>query len=45
MGSFGGFYKGEKKKQKKGGKENKQLSSNAPVFVLPEVIVKKKKDQ
>lgn len=44
MGSFGGFYKGDKKKQKKG-KENKAVfsGSNAPVFVLPELIAKKKK--
>lgn len=41
MGSFGGFYKGEKKKQKKG-KEGK-TSSDAPVFVMPEKIEKKKK--
>ena len=44
MGSFGGFYKGDKKKPKKG-KENKAAlaGSNAPVFVLPELIEKKKK--
>lgn len=41
MGSFGGYYKGEKKKQKKG-KEVKNISQNAPVFVLPEIISKKK---
>ncbi len=47
MGSFGGFYKGEKKKQKKGkeGKNNTISSSGAPVFTLPELIVKKKKDE
>lgn len=44
MGSFGGFYKGEKKKQKKG-KEGKHVSSNAPVFTLPEIVSRKKKDQ
>ena len=45
MGSFGGFYKGEKKKQKKD-KENKSfVSSNAPTFVMPEVITKKIKTQ
>lgn len=43
MGSFGGFYKGEKKKAKKGGKE-KPISSNAPVFSMPEIIAKKKKE-
>lgn len=45
MGSFGGFYKGEKKKQKKG-KESKSSSSvglSAPVFVLPKIVSKKKK--
>lgn len=43
MGSFGGFYKGEKKKKKKG-QENKGAMSSAPVFVLPKVIEKKKKE-
>ena len=42
MAGFGGFYKGEKKKQKKGKEVKKVTSSNAPVFVLPEVISKKK---
>ncbi len=40
-----GFFKGEKKKVKKGGKETKNLSSNAPVFTLPELVSKKKKEQ
>lgn len=44
MGSFGGFYKGEKKKPKKG-KEPQGQSAGAPVFSLPEIISKKKKDQ
>lgn len=39
-----GFYKGEKKKSKKG-KDGKELFSNAPVFVMPEIIAKKKKEQ
>lgn len=43
MGSFSGYYKGEKKKQKKG-KENKNISSSTPTFVLPELVSKKKKD-
>ncbi len=45
MGSFGGYYKGEKKKSKKL-KEDKKLSSfsTAPSFKLPEIIAKKKKD-
>ncbi len=43
MGSFGGFYKGEKKKSKKDGKA-KTGGANAPVFVMPELISKKKKD-
>lgn len=42
MGSFGGFYKGEKKKSKKD-KEVKNISSAQP-FVLPEIVAKKKKD-
>jgi hypothetical protein len=42
MGSFGGFYKGEKKKSKKD-KEVKQISTREPL-VMPELIEKKKKD-
>lgn len=37
-----GFFKGEKKKQKKGKNVAKVSSSNAPVFVLPEIISRKK---
>ena len=44
MGSFGGFYKGEKKKSKQNSKNNKQPGLNAPTFVMPEIISKKKKD-
>lgn len=40
-----GFFKGEKKKVKKGGKEAKNIFSNAPVFTLPELVSKKKKEQ
>ncbi|MDO8639811.1 MAG: hypothetical protein Q7R53_02700 [bacterium] len=40
--AFGGFYKGEKKKTKKG-KEGKAVFSNAATFTLPEIISKKKK--
>jgi len=44
MGSFGGFYKGDKKKQKKDNKDNKSMNtSSAPVFELPKLIEKKKK--
>ena len=44
MGSFGGFYKGEKKKPKKD-KFGKNVSvGTAPVFQMPELISKKKKD-
>lgn len=39
---FGGFYKGEKKKQKKGQQQKKGSSLSAPVFTLPEIISKKK---
>lgn len=44
MGSFGGFYKGEKKKAK----QNKQKASadgisSAPIFVMPKMLEKKKK--
>ncbi len=41
MGSYGGFYKGEKKKQKKD-KQVKNAFNNAPVFQMPEIIGKKK---
>lgn len=41
MGSFGGFFKGEKKKKKKG--QEGQRSGVAPVFVPPAVISKGKK--
>ncbi len=44
MGSTG-FFKGEKKKQKKGGKEAKNIFSDAPIFTLPEMISKKKKEK
>lgn len=42
MGSFGSYYKGEKKKKKKG----QDLSSinSAPVFVPPKIIDKGKKE-
>lgn len=43
MGSFGGFYKGEKKKSKKD-KQGKGGVSSAPVLVMPELISKKKKE-
>lgn len=42
MGSFGGFYKGEKKKKKKG-QGGDGGSSFAPVFIPPKVIEKGKK--
>ena len=42
MPGFGGFYKGEKKKQKKD-KEGKNFS-NREVLTMPEIITKKKKD-
>jgi len=41
MGSFGGYYKGDKKKQKKG--KEKSSFSTAPTLTLPELISKKKK--
>jgi len=43
MPGFGGFYKGEKKKQKKS-KDSKSNFSSAPTYVMPEIISKKKKD-
>lgn len=43
MGSFGGFYKGEKKKQKKD-KQSKSIFSDKPTFSMPEIISKKKQE-
>lgn len=43
MSGFGSYYKGEKKKPKKE-KQDKAHTSNAPAYVMPEVIGKKKKD-
>jgi hypothetical protein len=40
MGSFGGFYKGDKKKPKKD-KQGREVGS-APVLTMPELISKKK---
>jgi hypothetical protein len=40
MGSFGGYYKGDKKKPKKD-KQVRDVGS-APVFSIPELISKKK---
>lgn len=42
MGSFGGFYKGEKKKRKKD-QQQKSISINNPTFSLPKIITKKGK--
>ncbi len=48
MGSFGGFYSGERKKKKREDLEKKarQISFEKP-FVLPkvEIITKKKKEE
>lgn len=47
MGSFGGFYKGEKKKKKKESVKNISTPSvgmGAPTFSMPEIISKKRKD-
>lgn len=41
MGSFGGFYKGEKKKPKKD-KAAKNASGEFSAFQMPEIIAKKK---
>lgn len=43
MGSFGGFYKGEKKKPKKD-KDSKNSLSARETITMPEIIEKKKKD-
>ncbi|MCL6096101.1 MAG: hypothetical protein M1444_00245 [Patescibacteria group bacterium] len=44
MGSFGGFYKGEKKKPKKDKTGKDIVTSSAPSFQMPEIVSKKKKD-
>jgi len=46
MGSFGGFYKGEKKKKKKKGSDKDTSSSGlgAPIFAMPKIISKKQKN-
>ncbi len=41
MGSFGGFYKGEKKKPKKD-KTGKNPAVSYPTFQMPELVSKKK---
>ena len=45
MGSFGGFYKGEKKKKKKDASKSSFFAGGlgAPTFSLPELVSKKKK--
>ena len=45
MGSFGGFYKGEKKKKKKDTKTNGQIFSDRPVFIQPKMVEKKRKER
>lgn len=46
MGSFGGFYKGDKKKKKKDDKNTGSGSiSTAPIFSLPKMVEKKKKEK
>ena len=45
MAGFGGFYTGEKKKKKKDTKNNTQSFSDKPVFSLPKMVEKKKKEQ
>ena len=45
MGKFGGFYKGEKKKKKKDlDKDFVGSGLGAPIFTLPQIVSKKKKD-
>lgn len=41
MGAFGGFYKGEKKKKRKG--DHSQGVAVAPIFIPPKIIGKGKK--
>ena len=46
MAGLGGFYKGEKKKKKKDSKNISSISTGmgAPIFSMPEILPKKKKD-
>lgn len=45
MGSFGGFYKGDKKKPKKASQgKGGSIGIGAPSLTMPEIISKKKKD-
>jgi len=44
VGNFGGFYKGEKKKSKKGQEPKQNLGVPAPTFSMPEIIKKKKEE-
>ena len=47
VGSFGGYYKGEKKKPKKGKEKKGSPPAGtglfSPTFVLPEIIGRKKR--
>lgn len=43
MGSFGGYYKGDKKKPKKGN-ESKNSGKDLYSIQMPELISKKRKD-
>lgn len=43
MGKFGGYFKGEQKKKKKG--EGVKPSGIAPVFVPPKIIEKGKREK
>lgn len=46
MGSFGGYYKGEKKKKKKTiDKGFVAPNLGAPIFTLPRIVSKKKKQE
>ena len=46
MGSFGGFYKGEKKKKKKVSDKGFVGSDlGASIFTLPQIVSKKKKQE
>lgn len=45
MGSFGSFYKGDKKKPKQKNKKGSgSVISNKPVFVMPKMVEKKRKE-
>lgn len=42
MAGFGGYFKGEKKKAKKGKEVKGNAYSSAPTYIMPEIVSKKR---